>query len=435
VRAAVAGASAARVVAHRTLLRVERDGAYADAAFRTEAERAGLDARDRAFAQRLAYGAVQRRATIDHVLAGMSSRPLARVDPPLAAALRLGVYQLVWAGGVPDRAAVGETVELAKAAGGQGAASFANAIMRRASRDARAVVEGLGDDTAEAAALAHSVPAWLAAQWWEELGPEDARALIARSNEAPESALRVNTLRATPGEVGDRLASAGVPVEAAPELPEGLVLGAPFDIHGSDLFREGLVMPQSRGSMLVARALAPSPGERVLDLCAAPGAKATHLLALMEGEGSVVAVERRPARAEALAENARRLGADAVEVRVGDAADPQPDGPFDRVLLDPPCSDLGTLQSRPDLRWRKEPETVARVAGVQSGLLDAAAAQVRPGGRLVYSTCTISLEENERQVERFLARSPGFRLAASRRLFPHRDGTDGFFIATLERDG
>lgn len=387
--AAVAGASAARTAAHLTILRVERDSSYADAAFRGEADRAGLDARDRAFAQRLAYGTVQRRATIDHVLARISSRPLARIDHPVAAALRLGVYQLLWADGVPDRAAVAETVEIAKAAGGRGAASFANAVMRRATRDAREILDGLDDETPDGAAILHSVPAWLARMWWHALGPDEARALIARSNDPPESALRVNALRATVGEVRSRLEAAGVPTEPADELPEGLVLGAPFDLHGSDLFSEGLVMPQSRGSMLVARAVAPEPGERVLDLCAAPGAKGTHLLALMGGQGSVVAVERRPARAEALAENARRLGADGIEVRVGDAALPQADAPFDRVLLDPPCSDLGTLQARPDVRWRKDPATVERVADVQAALLHSAADQVRAGGVLVYSTCTI----------------------------------------------
>jgi 16S rRNA (cytosine967-C5)-methyltransferase len=183
--------------------------------------------------------------------------------------------------------------------------------------------------------------------------------------------------------------------------------------------------------MLVSRVLDPQPGERVLDLCAAPGAKTTHMAALMEGRGEVVAVEAHAGRAEALAANARRMGAGSVRVLAQDAR--QTVGSFDRVLLDPPCSDLGTLQSRPDVRWRKDPELIERVAGQQAELLEAAAAQVRPGGVLVYSTCTISASENEEQMRAFLSDHPDFRHDRTVRLLPHRDRTDGFFIARLER--
>jgi 16S rRNA (cytosine967-C5)-methyltransferase len=207
-------------------------------------------------------------------------------------------------------------------------------------------------------------------------------------------------------------------------------------------------MPQSRSSMLVARVVSPKAGERVLDLCAAPGAKTTHIAALMGGAGSVTAVERNERRASELADNAERLGASAVEVLTRDARQPvQPEG-FDRVLLDPPCSDLGTLQSRPDARWRKTPEQIRELAAIQADLLDSAASQVRRGGTLVYSTCTISPTENEHQLMRFLERHPEYvveDLGAERpdlasaadarflQLLPHRHGTDGFFIARLLR--
>ena len=440
-------ASPARVCALRTLRRVADDDAYADRAFRAEADRAGLDARERAFAQRLAYGAIQRRATIDHVLSGISARPLAEIDPPLLDALRLGVYQLVWLGSVPDRAAVDETVELAKLAA-PSAAGFANAVMRRAGREARGLVASLDDSTPERAALAHSHPEWLARAWWEELGPADARALMAADNEAAESAVRANELRTTAGELRAALAEQEVTARTAPELPEALVLDAPFDAHGSELFARGLLMPQSRGSMLVSRVLAPRPGERVLDMCAAPGAKTTHLAALMKNEGELVAVERDPGRARELRENCERMGATCVEVRQADATAAPPGRPFERILLDAPCSDLGTLRSRPDARWRKSPEQVERVAREQAALLDAAAAGLAPGGTLVYSTCTISPPENARQVERLLAAEPSLRaddLGAEHpefhgagdprflQLLPHRDGTDGFFIARIRR--
>jgi 16S rRNA (cytosine967-C5)-methyltransferase len=415
----------ARAVAHTVLRRVFDEGAFTDRAFRAEAERAALDPRERAFAQQLAYGAVQRRATLDHFIEELSSRPVTKLDPAVRDALRLGLLQLLFLDGVADHAAVSESVDLA----GRRASGLANAVLRRAQRERDALLGALHDDTPEAAAVMHSHPDWLVRMWWEQLGPDETRALLRRDNEAPESSIRVNTLRADATSL-----DLGVPTHHAPGLPEGLVLDAPLDVHGTRAFEHGELMPQSRASMTVSRVLDPQPGERVLDLCAAPGAKTTHIAALMEGRGEVVAVEAHAARAKALAENARRLGASNVRVVVGDAAQPLGGEPFDRVLLDPPCSDLGTLQSRPDVRWRKDPELIERVRAQQAGLLEAAAAQVRPGGALVYSTCTISAGENEEQMAVFLDKHPDF--AATRepvRLLPHRDGTDGFFIARLER--
>jgi 16S rRNA (cytosine967-C5)-methyltransferase len=411
-----------RAVAHAVLGRVFDEGAFADRAFRAEAERARLDPRDRAFAQQLAYGVVQRRATLDHLIGQLSSRPAGKLDPPVRDALRLGLFQLLFLDGVADHAAVSESVDLA----GRGR-GLVNAVLRRAQRERHALLAALNDDTPEAAAVMHSHPEWLVRMWWEQLGADETRALLERDNEPAESAVRINTLRATALDLG-------VPTHPAPDLPEGLVLEAPLDVHATDAFERGELMPQSRASMLVSRILDPQPGERVLDLCAAPGAKTTHMAALMEGRGEVVAVEAHAGRARALEENARRLGASNVRVVVGDAAEPVGGEAFDRVLLDPPCSDLGTLQARPDVRWRKDPALIERVSAQQALLLETAAAQVRPGGVLVYSTCTISARENEEQMRSFLHSHPEF--AATRepiQLLPHRDGTDGFFVARLER--
>jgi 16S rRNA (cytosine967-C5)-methyltransferase len=441
-------ASPARRCALTVVRRVFDDGAYTDRAFRAEADRARLDGRDRAFAQRLAYATVQRRATLDHVLATLSTRPPDELDPPLRDALRIGLAQLLLLDSVPAHAAVSETVELAKAEAGPGPAKFANAVMRRATREAAGVLARLGDETAERAAVLHSHPGWVARLWWSAFGPDEARALMARDNEPAESAVRANTLRTTRDALAEAIPAATRP---AADLPEGLVIDEPYDLHGSPLFAGGALMPQSRGSMLVARVLDPQPGERVLDLCAAPGSKATHAAALMEGRGEVVAVELHERRARALADNAARLGAaDVVRVVQGDAKAPVDGGPFDRVLLDPPCSDLGTLQARPDVRWRKDASTVERLVAEQEALLGAAAAQLRPGGTLVYSTCTISPRENEDRMQAFLDANSDFSaddLGAERpeyahrsdgrflALLPHRHGTDGFFIARLRRQG
>ncbi len=446
-------ATPARRCAYAVVRRVFEQAAYADRAFRAEAERAGLGQRDRGFAMRLSYGTVQRKATLDWVLESLTRRPLEKLDAPVLGALRLGLYELLFMS-TPDRAAVAESVELVKQTTPP-AHAFVNAVLRRAAREAPALISELDDSTPQGAALAYSHPLWVVERWFDELGPDAARALMRRDNEPAESALRANRLRSDAAAVVELLAAEGLGAHTNVMAPEAVVLDAPYDAHASDLFAKGLVMPQARGSMLVARALDPRPGERVLDLCAAPGAKTTHLAALMQNEGEVVAVEADPARAEAILENANRLGAGSVRVVVGDATEAAFGEDYDRVLVDPPCSDLGTLQSRPDARWRKTSEQVEELRALQRRILDAAARAVRPGGRLVYSTCTISAAENEGQLQDFLGASANFRVwdltawqpklarasSAGRSVsgflqtLPHRDGTDGFFIAALERTG
>ena len=440
--------SEARQCAYRVVRRVSDGEAFADRAFRGEADRSGLGGRDRAFAQQLAYGTVQRTGTLDYVLTAVSSRPIESIDPALRDILRLGVFQLVYLGGVPDHAAVSQTVELAKLEAGRGH-RFANALMRRAAREGRELVSELTDDSPAEAAVRHSHPEWLVRMWWDALGSAATLALLEQDNRAPERAVRANELLVTPAELRELLAGAGVRSLPPDGPPEAIVLASPFDLHGSDLFERGALMPQSRGSMLVGHVLAPEAGERVLDLCAAPGAKTTHLAALMQGRGTLVAVERHGGRSDALRRNCVRMGAGWVDVRTADASSLELGEPgFDRVLLDPPCSDLGTLQSRPDVRWRKTPAMIAELAAVQRRLLDAAAQRVRAGGTLVYSTCTISPDENERLVDEFLAARPDFEpddLGTERpeyrhpsaprflQVLPHRHGTDGFFIARLRR--
>jgi 16S rRNA (cytosine967-C5)-methyltransferase len=441
------------------LRRVFERGAYADQALQAEAGE--LDARDRALAMRLAYGAVQRKGTLDHLIAQLSDRPPGRLDPPVLAALRLGLYELLYLGGSPDYAVVADAVELAKAQGRAGH-GLVNAVMRRAAREGpAALLAGLSDDTPAQAAVKHSHPEWIARMWWETLGAEQARALLAYDNEPGEVALRANTLLTDAATLAAQLP---VRTHGDPHLPEALVLEEPFDAHGSPLWPAGAFLPQSRGAMLVARALAPEPGDRVLDLCAAPGGKSTHLAALMQGSGEVVAVERNTRRAGALARTAQRLRCANIRVEIGDAARwPISEGwaeapAFDRVLVDPPCSGLGTLQARADLRWRVTPEAIAEMAGEQARILAAGAGALRPGGVLVYSTCTISPTENERLIDAFLdshddfilddlaAELPAYRMAPAPGTersgagrpgpvltLPHRDHTAGFFIARLRR--
>ncbi|MGZ4175479.1 MAG: 16S rRNA (cytosine(967)-C(5))-methyltransferase RsmB [Solirubrobacteraceae bacterium] len=422
-----AGVSAARECAYAVVRRVFEQDAFADRAFHAEARR--LHGRDRSFAMALAYGTVQRRATLDHVAACLSSRPPERLDAPVLAALRLGLMQVLFMDGVADHAAVHESVELAKrhARGGSG---LVNAVLRRALREGPDRVAALDDATPAHAAVKHSVPVWLAELWWSELGRDRARALLAAINLPPESAVRVNTLAAGVPAVAEAL---GVASHPAAGIPEGLVLDEPFDVYASPQWERGELMPQSRASMTVARTLAPEPGDRVLDLCAAPGAKTTHLAALTGDGAGLVAVERHPGRAEALRATLERMHVRGATVEVGDAAEPRSGPAFERVLVDPPCSGLGTLQSRPDLRWRTSPERIAHLAGLQTRILAAGAAATRPGGTLVYSVCTISRAESDAVVEDFLSGHPGWEADPPVRLAPDTNATDGFHITRLRR--
>jgi 16S rRNA (cytosine967-C5)-methyltransferase len=434
----------ARRCAYAVLRRVFEQGAYADRALQAEAE--ALDARDRALAMRLAYGATQRRGTLDYLIERLASRPVAQLDAPVLAALRLGLYELLYLSGAPDHAVVADCVELAKTQRSAGH-GLVNAILRRAAREGSGSLLGsLPEETPEQAAVSHSHPRWLARMWWQELGAPEARALMAADNEPGELALRVNTLCADVAGVALEL---DTPSHGDAEIPEALVLDGPLDLHGSDLWESGAIVAQSRAAMLVARVLDPQPGERVLDLCAAPGGKSTHIAALMRDSGEVLAVERNRARAAELAETARRLHANSVRVELADATLDRPEGAvFDRVLVDPPCSGLGTLQARPDLRWRVAPQQISQMARTQSAILAAGARALRPGGVLVYSTCTISPSENEQQIERFLGRNSNFalddlvndqqahihpRTANVLLTMPHRDHTAGFFIARMRR--
>jgi 16S rRNA (cytosine967-C5)-methyltransferase len=428
--------SSARVCAFAVQRRTFEHGAYTDQAFNALAR--SLGPRNRALAMHLAYGSVQRRLTLDHLIAQLAERPVTALDAPVRAALRIGVYELLW-GAAPARAVVHDAVELAKSAG-RGAA-LVNAVLRRAAREGAAMLAALRDDGPATAALKHSLPVWITELWWDALGRERTLALMQRANEPAENCVRANTL------VTDATAlSAALPVanEVPGEPPEAVVIREPFDAHGSALWRAGALMPQSRAAMLVGHAVDPPRGGRVLDLCAAPGGKTTHLAALMSGEGTLVAVERHAGRARSVRAVCERMRVGNVEVRVADAGVPVGER-FDCVLLDPPCSGLGTLQSRPDLRWRASLEGVAVE---QARLLSAAATAVAVGGTLVYSTCTISPPENERQIEAFLDKHPEFAPIDLQSRFsgwahpecdeyllalPSVQGSDGFFIAALQR--
>lgn len=404
--------SPARAAAFEVIRRVFEDEAYADRALRTAV--AKLDARDQALARQLAYGTVQRTRTLDYAIETIGRRPVRRLDAPVRAALRLGAFQLAFLDGVPRYAAVNESVELVRRARLERAVPFTNAVLRRLADEGRLCVEALPESTWEEAALRHSYPDWVAETWWRDLGAEGALALMRAQNEAPRTVVRL-----VRGEID------GVP---DPDVP-----GAWHVEHVDEsALAEGRAWPQSVGSQLAGLCVGSVAGERVLDLCAAPGGKATMLA------GDVVAVELNAARARELEENVRRLGATNVRVVCADSRSLPPElTGFDRALVDAPCSGLGVLAARPDLRWRSQP-----LPELQLELLNAAVARVRSGGTVVYAVCTVNRDEAEAvvdasglAVDESLAEAwPQFRHPARPEFLqtlPHIHSTSGFFIARL----
>ena len=405
----MAAVAPARRAAYEVVLRVFEEDAYADRAFRTVA--AKLDERDRALAQQLAYGTVQRVRTLDHAIETLARRKVHRLDAPVRAALRIGAYQLAFMGGIARYAAVNESVELVRAARLERAVPFTNAVLRRLTVGIRELVESLPEG-----ALKLSYPDWVEEVWERDLGREAALALMRAQNEPPKLVVRRNPRR--PGEVEG---------EPDPELPDALHVQRLDEAA----VEAGLIWPQSRGSQLAGLCVGSLEGERVLDLCAAPGGKATQVA------GEVVAVEKHPGRARELEENCARMGATNVTVVCADALElPEELTGFDRALVDAPCSGLGVLAARPDLRWRGRP-----LPELQLDLLRVAAARVRPGGTILYSVCTLNADENETVMDaagldveplgddwpRYRhPRRPEFLLTR-----PDLHRTSGFFIARL----
>ena len=437
-----------REVAFAVLRRTFERDEHTETAFREEAASRELDGRVRAQSQRLAFGAVQRRGTTDSVVASFMKQKGRRPDPEVTAALRLGIFELLFSDGTADHAAVDQAVSLVRQAGADHAAGFANALLRRTLREKDQLVKRLADDsTPEKAAVAHSFPDWLAKLWWEELGADKARSLMAAANGPSERAVRVNTARITVEQSIERFSGPDLELTPAegpwPMAPAELLIARGSLATIEEAAEEGLVVSQSRGSAAVVEVLDPLPEERILDLCAGPGIKTGQIAARIGRMGNMVSVEPVESRAEDIAIQLERLGFHHGLVVEADARVSEIMSGFDRVLVDAPCSDLGALSSRPDARWRKSPALIERVAKLQSEILDRAAGFVRENGSLVYSTCTISKRENSGQaldlaekhglvIDDLGARAPHLADPHDPRflqLMPDRDHTTGFFIA------
>ncbi len=443
----------ARLLAARVLERVERAHAFADLTLQAAFARSELGARDRAFATELVYGTLRWRGRLDHGLRHVLERELAALEPGVLTLLRLGAYQILFCDSVPASAAVDQTVRSARALGAERATGLVNAVLRKLAQQAGAIpLPTLADQPQAHLEHALGLPGWIAARWLAALGPEQAAALAAASNATPPVTARANRTRITREALLARVVERFPAARPCAFAPDGIVLGHGGAPASDPAFVEGLFSVQDEASQLVVELLAPEPGERILDVCAAPGTKTTAIAERVGATGLVVALDRSAQRLTLVGRAARRLGLDNVTALARDATQPLgdvPGVPFDRVLVDAPCSGLGTLRRNPDARWRICAEDPGRLAEVQAALLASARSVLRPGGTLVYSTCTLSREENDDVVAALLARGPGLRRAradalpaalrplldaeGALRTWPHRHDMDGFFAVRLEQ--
>lgn len=438
-----------RELAMKTIFSICSEGAYANVALSKALRLAPAGDADRRFLTELVYGTAKAWGTLDWMIECYSSRPVRKMPPFISAILRMGFFQLFFLDKVPASAATNESVNLAKKYGHAGTARFVNAVMRSAVREPEKAALPKGHDAA-ALALSTLHPKWLIEYWIDELGYDEARRLAEWDNEPHALTLRTNTLKTSREALIARLASEGVSAAPSDTAPEGIAVMSHGSLESLPSLREGLFQVQGESSMQVAHVLSPKPGDFVIDACAAPGGKATHIAALMKNRGLVLALDVHEHKLNLVRENAARLGTGIVSTALMDAREigEKYREKADRVLVDAPCSGLGVLGSRPDARWRKKHSDIAALSRLQSEILECAARSVRPGGVLVYSTCTTTREENEDVVAAFLSRSDEFsaedtglflpvprREVQAVRLYPQRDGMDGFFMVRMRRRG
>ncbi len=417
--------------------------------------RSVLSAADRALATEITLGVLRHRARVDHALASLLRRPLADLPAAIRTVLRMGAYQLLALDRIPPAAAVFESTALAKRHGHTGTARLVNAVLRRLAAEGPPPLPDPAVDPIAHLATLYSHPTWLIARWAARFGRDETAALAAANTQPAPSAVRANTLLVTPAELIEAFRARGIPAKAGTVAESVRVRGSLVD--RLPLLERGWFAIQDEGAMLVAHAVAPMPGQSIIDACAAPGGKTIHLAALMRNEGRVLACDVHQGKVEALARRCASMGATCVVTRHMDARTLGATfaASADAVLVDAPCSGLGTIRRRPEIKWRMTEEALGRHARAQEAILAGAAGAVQPGGEIVYSVCSLEPEEGPHVVRAFLDRHPTFepaplpesfpaevagasidpraRAAGEIFLLPHLHDTDGFYIARLRR--
>lgn len=438
----------ARELALQILLATEGRSAYSDRLLETKLRDAGLEGPDAGLVTALVQGTLRQRALLDHHLDAFTGGRFADLPAPIRAALRLGAFQILILTRVPESAAVDQSVELAKRYGHPGTAGIVNAVLRRLARGERAPLPDPNTHPVDHLAVRLSHPAWLVSRWVARYGPAEAARLLEADNEEPYVSVRPNLHRTDPAAFLEALQAEGHRATPGPNGGPVFLMDRGYVAARSPLFRQGLLTLQDEAEAAVVLVLDPKPGESILDLCAAPGGKSSQIAERIAPGGTLVALERHRSRALALRSNlVDRLRLPGVHVACGDGRRPPLARPFDRVLVDAPCTGLGVLRRRADARWRKEEAAIPEMAAMQRALLDGAAPLVRRGGVMVYSVCSLEPEETDEIVESFLRTHPEFEREHVRpflpagftaaepdfRAYPHRHRTDGVYACRMVR--
>ncbi|MBR4643199.1 MAG: 16S rRNA (cytosine(967)-C(5))-methyltransferase RsmB [Selenomonadaceae bacterium] len=423
-----------RLAATKILYDVSNKGAYSNVALAQILRQEKFSDLDRKFCTELVYGTIKAGASLDWKISKYLTRSLAKVDEKILAVLRVGMYQIFFLDRVPNSAAVNESVELSKKFCGLGASKFVNAVLRSAVREPHKSDFPTGDDV-QSLALRNFHPAWLVKLFVEEFGLDVTKKILAFDNTDPPLCLRVNFLKTTREKILDALKNFGLDAEESKLAPEGIICRGHGALDKFQPLRAGLCQVQDESSMTAARLLNPTVGEFVIDCCAAPGGKTTHLAELMQNRGRIIAADIYETKLEHVKQNAARLGIKIIEPVLIDACEIGEKffNQADKVLVDAPCSGLGVLRRKADLRWKKISDELNALPALQEKILSGAAKTLKRGGILVYSTCTILKRENQNVVEKFLAAHENFELLEMKTLLPHVTGTDGFFSAKLIR--
>ncbi len=423
----------ARNAAVAVIEEVFERGAYSNIALTKVLRATNLRDIDRRFCTELVNGTVKCGASLDWIISKFVTRPLDKIAPKVLSILRIGVYQLKFLDRVPPSAAVNTSVEIAKTVS-IGASKFVNAVLRSILRDPSKAAFPT-DDSPQSLALRTFHPTWLVERWITQFGLEQTKKILDADNQPPPITLRVNRLKTTRAELIDRLRSIGADAQPSALVEDAIVCRRLGALENFAPLTEGLCIIQDESSMLAARAIDPQPNEFVIDCCAAPGGKSTHIAELMGNRGMVIAVDVHEHKLKLIAENSARLGLKIVKPILLDAREIGDEfkGRADRVLVDAPCSGLGVLRRKADLRWKKNPIEFEQLSKLQSEILSSAARALKAGGVMVYSTCTLERAENEDAVEKFLSEHEEFTLIEQRTLLPTVDGSDGFFCAKLKR--
>ncbi|MCD9023259.1 16S rRNA (cytosine(967)-C(5))-methyltransferase RsmB [Cohnella silvisoli] len=448
----------AREVAMNVLHNVETRGAYSGLELNQALQSSELSRPDAALATELVYGTIQRLNTIDYELKSRVKGWPGKVEPWVRSLLRMSYYQLRWLTRVPPHAVVDEAVRIAKKRGHAGIAGLVNGVLRGLLREGVETTLPGNLTVAERISLIHSHPLWLVERWISEFGAQITEDICAANNEHPHASARINPLRASRDAVIRGMTDAGLEVKPSELFHDGIVASKAGNLVHSDWYKQGYITVQDESSMLVAAAADPKPGMLVLDCCAAPGGKTTHLAEIMRNEGKVIANDVHAHKEQLIRQQAERLGLTSVETMTEDAlelSERLPPQSCDVVLLDAPCSGLGVIRRKPEIKWNKTAEDITSLSILQSQLLRKVQSLVKPGGVLVYSTCTIAMEENEGTIRQFLAEFPEFSLdpkwpeevlaplrergalpdvfPGMLQLLPQTFGSDGFFIARLRK--